>query len=80
MPNIRNLILNDTLELKGIALLLLLCHHLLAEQTGLYYDFLFRGHPLVQTFGLWSKVCVSIFVLLSGYGLMVKALKTYCIK
>jgi peptidoglycan/LPS O-acetylase OafA/YrhL len=66
---IRNLTMNDTQELKGIALIFLLCHHLFYVQKGLYDDYC----GLVQNWGIWCKVCVAIFVLLSGYGLTVKA-------
>lgn len=59
---------NDTLFLKGIALVLLLLHHLFYEQTGLYDDWLIHGTGVVQTMGNYAKLCVAIFVFLSGYG------------
>lgn len=63
----------DTLVLKGVALLLLLSHHLFYKNPGLYNDITIIGnHQLVQTVGVVSKVCVSIFVFLSGYGLTIK--------
>ena len=68
--------LRDTNVLKGIALLLLLIHHLFYIDNGLYDDITLAGQGIVQTIGLWSKVCVSIFVFLSGYGLTVQAEKT----
>ena len=68
-----NLSLSDTNALKGIALILLLCHHLFYMQDGSYNDILVFGkYPLVQEFGLACKVCVAIFVFLSGYGLAMK--------
>ena len=58
---------NDTLAVKGLAMMLLLCHHL---GMGIL------NPPLVWTFdslyvniATLSKVCVAIFVVLSGYGL-----------
>lgn len=58
-----NLSLSDTNALKGIALILLLCHHLFYIQDGSYNDILVFGkYPLVQEFGLACKVCVAIFV------------------
>lgn len=67
----------DTNILKGIALLLLLAHHLFYVQSGLYDDIHIAGdHYLVQDIGAWCKVCVAIFVFLSGYGLTVGAIKT----
>lgn len=60
---------NDTNILKGVALLLLLCHHLFYINNGLYDDIFIVGHGLVNEFGKVCKVCVPIFVFLSGYGL-----------
>lgn len=72
--NIRQLSLNDSNTLKGVALLLLLIHHLFYIQKGLYNDIQLVGkHYIVNEIGVFSKVCVAIFVFLSGYGLTVKA-------
>lgn len=65
----RELTKDDTLFLKGIALVLLLVHHLFYEQTGLYADF----GGVVHKIGLFSKLCVAIFVFLSGYGIVKSA-------
>lgn len=63
----------DTNILKGIALLLLLAHHLFYKNPGLYDDVHLKGaYYLVQTVGYASKICVAIFVFLSGYGLTIK--------
>ena len=68
---------DDALALKGIALLLLLSHHLFYINDGLYNDILlWQDHCLVQEIGIMSKVCVAIFVFLSGYGLAVGTIKT----
>lgn len=65
----------DTQILKGVAVLLLLFHHLFMEGTG--FDDVYIGQiPLIQTFGQNAKLCVAIFVFLSGYGLMSGAIKT----
>jgi hypothetical protein len=67
--------MGDTHILKGIALLLLLCHHLFYASGD--FDDLYIGQiPVIQTFGMQSKLCVAIFVFLSGYGLMSGAIKT----
>ena len=64
--------LNDTNVLKGFALLLLLWHHLFYVNDGLYDDIhLFNNYSLVQEIGKLSKLCVTLFVMLSGYGLAV---------
>lgn len=59
--------------LKGIALILLLLHHLFSRGTMPVDDITISGFSLVRNIGRWSKVCVSLFVLLSGYGLMVSS-------
>lgn len=69
--------LKDTNVLKGVALLMLLFHHLFYVQKGLYDDIqLTSTHALVQDIGIWCKLCVAIFIFLSGYGLTVGAMKT----
>ena len=64
----------DTQALKGLALFMLLCHHCLYEVKG-YVDYGFMVTPLFQTLGIFSKLCVAIFVFLSGYGLTVSTMK-----
>lgn len=64
-----SLSLDESNALKGIALVLLLCHHLFYIQNGLFDDIYISGHGLVNTFGVLCKVCVALFVFLSGYGL-----------
>lgn len=60
---------DDTLSLKGIALVLLLLHHLFYQQRGLYADW----QGIVQEIGIFSKICVALFVFLSGYGIVKSA-------
>lgn len=77
MNNPQFLSLKDTNVLKGIALLMLLFHHLFYVQKGLYDDIqLTSTHALVQDIGIWCKICVAIFVFLSGYGLTIGAMKS----
>lgn len=58
---------------KGVALLLLLWHHLFYNSPEVYTRFsslwLFRGVPIECQLARFCKVCVAIFLLLSGYGL-----------
>lgn len=62
---------DNTLILKGGGICLMLIHHLFYIQNGLYDDVhLFGNHYLVQEIGIFGKLCVSLFVFLSGYGLM----------
>lgn len=70
-----SLSVSDTQILKGIAILLLLCHHLFYEGIG-FNDIYIGQIPLIKTFGQNAKLCVAIFVFLSGYGLMSGAIKT----
>lgn len=69
-----HLSIQDTNVLKGIAIVLLLIHHLFGERNGLYDDVhIYKDYYLVNQIGIFSKLCVSIFVFLSGYGLMIQA-------
>ena len=58
----------DTNVLKGIAILMLLCHHSLGGWHPID-DILIKGNGMVTTFAVFCRVCVAIFVFLSGYGL-----------
>lgn len=70
IPNKLILSKKDSSVLKGLALILLLLHHLFYIQNGRYDDIqLYKGIYLVNMIGQISKICVAIFVLLSGYGL-----------
>lgn len=63
---------DNSLILKGGAILMMLIHHLFYIQNGLFDDVhLFGNHYLVQEVGIFCKLCVAIFVFLSGYGLMI---------
>lgn len=69
--------LSQTSSLKGIALIALLVHHLFYLRTGKYDDIHLTGSLyLFNQIGLICKVCVPLFVFLSGYGLTVVADKT----
>lgn len=66
------LTIDDTLFLKGVAIVLMLLHHLFYVRQELYDDILLLGHHnLVNEIGQFGKVCVAIFVFLSGYGLQI---------
>lgn len=58
---------------KGIAVLLLLWHHLffnLKDNYGLFVPaFIFKGVPIECFIADFCKVCVAVFLVLSGYGL-----------
>lgn len=67
----------DTNVLKGIALLLLLAHHLFCILDGSYKDFVLPNgiHVLYEFSSGFAKVCVALFVFLSGYGLSKSSIK-----
>ena len=58
---------------KGVALLMLLWHHLFYNGADYYQRFttvrLYHGVPIECTVSDYCKVCVAVFLLLSGYGL-----------
>lgn len=59
----------DTNMLKGIAVLFLLAHHLFIYPARPFDDVFVFGIPLINWIGDASKLCVALFVFLSGYGL-----------
>lgn len=70
----------DTLAMKGIAILILLFHHCFLERER-YEGFTVSFAPFTEGGVLYlaafSKVCVGIFVFLSAYGLTV-SMRKYC--
>lgn len=60
---------------KGVALLLLIWHHLFFNRPDMYSRFssmgIFQGVPIECWIASFSKVCVAIFLLLSGYGMYI---------
>lgn len=66
--NIFNLSLSDTSVMKGIAIIAMLCHHTFTCRPSFetpYPEFL-------TTLGVLGKVCVSMFLFCSGYGLAIQ--------
>lgn len=64
--------LYDTSVLKGVAILMMLFHHLFVYGLSEFHDIYIFGYGIIQTIATSCKACVAIFVFLSGYGLMVK--------
>ena len=58
---------------KGVAILLLLWHHLFYNSPNSYNKFIslyiFKGVPVECILADFCKVCVALFLILSGYGL-----------
>lgn len=81
---------NDTLIAKGIAISLMLIHHLYAFKHRILDDNSYI--PILVVFDLekyvgeFGKICVSVFLFLSGYGLFLSAsnyrrnIYIFCIK
>ncbi|WP_019551956.1 acyltransferase family protein [Propionispira raffinosivorans] len=61
--------IDDTNLAKGVALCLLLIHHLFYSPSNNYVDIMVNGRQFSNIVSEFSKVCVAMFVLLSGYGL-----------
>lgn len=59
----------DTNIAKGIALCLMLVHHLFYKDYIYVSDIYIYGHQICNTLSYYSKVCLAMFVILSGYGL-----------
>ena len=67
------LTVQDSNVLKGIAILIMLWHHLfLRPEMYAYNDIVIHGHGIAQEIAIMCKVCVAIFVFVSGYGLTEK--------
>lgn len=68
---------------KGVAVLLLLWHHLFYYAPKYYNRFtslyMFHGKPIECQISVFCKVCVAIFLILSGYGLY-KSRNSYCLR
>lgn len=65
---------DDTKIMKGIAIILMLTHHLWSfpdRMAGgsLNYSFSIFGMSSIVYFGLFGKICVSLFFFLGGYGI-----------
>lgn len=70
---------NDSLSIKGIAILMMLFHHLFTTADRFEgYDISFAplSQGLVTNIALLFKICVSIFAFVTGYGLVKSISKT----
>ena len=70
--------LNDTTKCKGIAILMMLFHHMFLapdRYKGFALDFSPFSESSVNTFANFFKICVGIYVFLSAYGLTCSYIK-----
>ena len=68
------LTLNETKVIKGVALLLMLIHHFFSFPDWINSGNEFIGIPFLEStiefyIGTFGKMCVTIFLFLTGYGL-----------
>ena len=64
--------LNDTTKCKGIAIMMMLFHHMFLapdRYKGFTLDFSPFAESSVNTFANFFKICVGVYVFLSAYGL-----------
>ena len=70
---------DDTKSIKGIAILLMLCHHLFAFPFRINYEYIslfkYFNKPISEIIGQYGKICVYIFLFLGGYGICKKYVK-----
>ena len=68
----------NTKQIKGIAILLMMAHHLFAFPDRVPYGmtlqtpFYISGMELTELIGCFGKICVSIYMFLGGYGLYMR--------
>lgn len=64
---------NDSLSIKGVAILILMFHHLYCSADrfeGFDISFAPFSQGFVVNFAFFLKICVSIFAFITGYGLL----------
>lgn len=59
----------DTAKTKGIAVILLLFHHLFFTKRGYEIELCFISQDALMQFAVAARICVWIFVFLSAYGI-----------
>lgn len=67
----------DSMFIKGVAICLMLIHHLFAfpERVPFNYVHIFSGVDIELIVGAFGKICVPIFLYISGYGFSKSGLK-----
>ena len=65
-----------TLSAKGIAIILMLFHHLFYDAPGFVDQYSVSSFPLswqtLNSLSFYAKICVSVFVFLTGYGMSIR--------
>lgn len=69
---------DDTKMIKGIAVMLMLFHHLFTFPERIFNDYVdlnIKGYSVSALIGSFGKICVMIFIFLAGYGIYLSLLK-----
>lgn len=70
----------NSLAIKGVAILMMLWHHCFLAGQGRFEDYIINFWPLTQgqvvNIAAFCKICVSLFAFISGYGLFLSYQKT----
>ena len=74
VSNMKKITKNETQIIKGVAIVLMLMHHLFLFDECIYHGgvktlFPMINHSLPHYFGSFGKICVSLYFFLGGYGL-----------
>lgn len=76
----RNFGLDISLAIKGIAIAMMLFHHLFRNGLGAHeqYDIVYFPFPEtnIRNIATMFKICVALFTFISGYGLYLNYKKT----
>lgn len=74
--NERFISITHSIELYGIAILLMICHHMFGfpeRINGTYITFfMHKGTPVITILAGGCKICVAMYAFLSGYGMITK--------
>lgn len=73
---------HNSLVLKGMAVIMMLIHHLFYSDVSRlrYDDIIIHGHGVINEIGIFCKLCVAVFVFISGYGLATKYRDSFDLK
>lgn len=66
---------NNTLALKGIAIILMMIHHCVVYKGNYKVSAFPLNDKLVMDIAVMGRICVSIFVFITGYGLLISLKK-----
>lgn len=62
---------NNTLAIKGIAIIMMIIHHSIVYKGNFNVSFFPFNEKFIMDLSIMFRICVSLFVFLSGYGLYI---------